>query len=122
MSVTGSLPFPARGVRLWVALFAGIGLWMVHLTACAALAAYACRHPHVHWVMHGLTATTAAATGIAIYWSGQFARHGYGADEEDAGAAGRARFLGRFGVITGVASLVLIVAEGLYVPFLAGCR
>src|SRR4051794_41172510 len=105
MSVTGTLPSPAHGVRLWFSLLAGIGLWMVHLTACAALAAYACRHPHVHLVMQGLTAVPAAATGIAIYWSGQIARHGYGADEEDAGAAGRARFLGRFGVITGVASL-----------------
>jgi hypothetical protein len=112
----------AGGVRTWTAVFGGIALWLIHLTAASALAATVCDHPATEWLIHALTVVTAAATGVAVWWCGRVARAAADADEEEAAAAGRARFLGRFGVITGVASIVLIVAEGAYVPFLAGCR
>ncbi|HEV8299236.1 MAG TPA: hypothetical protein VGQ20_18140 [Acidimicrobiales bacterium] len=121
-TTTGRGGAAAGGVRTWTAVFAGIALWLIHLTAASALAVTVCDHPATEWLIHALTVVTAAATGLAVHRSWLLTRAAGDADEEQAEPAGRARFLGRFGIITGVASIVLIVAEGAYVPFLAGCR
>jgi hypothetical protein len=113
---------PRSGFRRWYALFAGIAWWMLHITASAALSGATCPHPQVRWAMHGLTLFTALATLVAIGWSAALYREGRGSPQDAVTVAGRDRFLGAFGLLTGAVSLLLILWEGAYVLFLSGCR
>ena len=125
-TTTGSTPTgrpsgsPIRGVRRWYAVLAGIGWWMVHLVAEAALVPASCAHPDVRWVMHATTVITALGTGLAIWWSAKMLAGGTGSGEPD-DAANRQRFLGLFGLAVGIVSLLLILWEGSYVVVLSSC-
>jgi hypothetical protein len=122
MTTTGGLlSAPRHGFRLWFAVFSGIFHWMVHITACAAIAPYTCRYPNAVWAINGLTALTGAATVVAMYWSWLLVRAAGDASSEESDLDGRSMFLGLFGLLTGAISLLLIIWEGLYVPFLSGC-
>jgi hypothetical protein len=112
---------PTRGFRLWYAVLGGIGWWMVHILGIAGLARARCLHPSIVWAMHGLTVGTVALTTIAVIWSAGVWRHSNGGPEEGAEPSGRLLFLGRFGVLVGAVSILLIVWEGAYVPWLRGC-
>jgi hypothetical protein len=117
----GLLSAPRHGFRLWFAVFSGIFHWMVHICACAAIAPYTCQHPWAEWVIDAITGVTAAATIVAMYWSWALVRVAQDASQEQSDLDGRSLFLGMFGLLTGGISLVLIIWEGLYVPFLSGC-
>jgi len=121
-----ALPAYASGrFPTWVAVLGGIVWWMMHLTAEAALVPAACHDSHVKWAMHAVTVVTAVATllGIAACLRMvQLARTRARADsEESATVPGRTLFLGLFGLITGAASLALILMEGAYVAVLNPC-
>jgi hypothetical protein len=124
MTSTVAVPGYASGrFSTWVAVLGGIVFWMVHLTAEAALVGAACHHSSVKWVMHLLTVATAVATLAAmavclrmVHW----ARHVDGGEDSPT-VPGRTLFLGLFGLITGAASLLLIVLEGAYVVFFNPC-
>lgn len=113
---------PAReGFRFWYAAVAGIGWWMVHLSTIAALARLRCSHPDVTWVMHGITVVLALLTAQATWWSLALLRENIDADETGRDAPAREYFLGLFGLLIGAVSVLLIVWEGAYVPFLRAC-
>ena len=113
---------PTRGFWLWFALLAGIVLWLAHLTALAALAGPSCTHPAAEWSMHGLTVGLAAATALAGWMCLRMVSGRSDADAADGGLDGRLRFLGLFGLLTQVISILLIVWEGTYVPFIDACH
>jgi hypothetical protein len=96
----------------WIAATLPIGLWIVHLSACAALVGYVCEHPNARWTLDALTIGLALAClpcgAVALMMMRR---------------ADRAlRFVGRLGVAFTVANLVLILWEGAYVLFLSPCR
>ena len=105
----------------WYPVWGGIGWWMVHLTALAALVNAACGDRALWWTMHGLTAVTAAATAVAVALSWRVLAATSGADDEASPPDGRDRFLAWLGLLSSAASLALILAEGSYVWFVDAC-
>jgi hypothetical protein len=113
---------PTRGFWFWYAVLGGIVLWAIHVTALSSLAATSCTHPTATWAMHALTVVLAAAT-IAAGWMCVMLIRGRGDHSEaDPDVDGRLRFMALFGLLTQATSLMLIVWEGTYVPFLDACR
>ncbi len=108
------------GLLVWGAALAGIGLWMVHIVALSSLVEVACGRPWLTWVVHGITLGTGGATALATWWCWELARTG-DPDELAGSRAGRQRFVGLFGFLTGATSLLLILWEGSYVLFLDAC-
>jgi hypothetical protein len=119
------LSAPTEGFRLWYSVVAGIGWWLVHITAEASLARIRCSHEGVTWIIDAITLGTALMTGLAIWWCAALIRsHPGGAPlgEDNGGDEGsRARFIGWFGVLTGATSMLLIVWEGAYAHVLRAC-
>lgn len=113
---SGSAP---RGALTWFAVFGGIGAWMVHLVAEASFTRFSCTES-ANWLLHGLTAAMVAVALLATGLSWRLAQSGSD-DDAEGSSAGTARFLGLFGVVTGVTNVVLILLEGSYVFFIRPC-
>ncbi|MGI9118725.1 MAG: hypothetical protein ACR2G7_01100 [Acidimicrobiales bacterium] len=119
------------GPRTWFAALGGIGAWMVHLIAVAALARISCTHSSATiWWTHGATLITALVTLGAMALSEALRRAGPSesdpapVDTATVTAEGYANleFLGRFGLIVGGFSLLLIVFEGSMAVWLSACH
>jgi hypothetical protein len=108
------------GLRVWFAVVGPIGAWMFHLVFLASISRYSCRSHWATWAQHAVTLAMAALTVLAIWICVGLVRQG---KDDDAAATreGRARFLGYFGLINGVANLALIALEGSYVLFIHRC-
>lgn len=114
-----------HGLAVWVPVSAGIGLWMVHLTALSALTRTACRHD-LTWVSHTITAVTAGLTILAMVGCELLRRRGRrGADDEpepERELRLNLVFLGWFGLIIGGFSLALILYEGSWAATVPACH
>lgn len=108
------------GLTLWVAVLTGIGAWTVHLLLLASLARFTCNEEGTRWVLDALTFVTAAATVAAMWLCLGIIR---GADDDEAAGtpAGRTKFLGVFGLMTGAVNLALILLEGAFAWFINPC-
>ena len=108
------------GLTLWYAVLAGIGAWMGHLLLLSALAKWTCNEDGSRWILDVLTLVTAGATVLAMWLCAGIIR---GADEDEAAGtpAGRTKFLGVFGMMTGGINLALILLEGSYAWFISPC-
>lgn len=108
------------GIKAWAGALVGIGAWNVHIVALASLVQLTCERPAVEWVLHVLTAVTAAVTLLGMWWCLELVRASR--DPEAAGTrGGRRAFLGLFGLMMGAFSVLLILWEGSYVLFLDAC-
>ncbi len=109
------------GLRLWFGVIGGIAAWAAHLLALAALVRFTCNQSGTRWVLDAITVATVLVTLVAIWICVGIVR-GSGDDDEAAPTvAGRTRFLGLFGLITGVINLALILLEGSYAWFISPC-
>ena len=108
------------GFLLWFAALAGIGAWIVHITLVSAMTRFTCTERDVEWVLHAGTLVTAGITAAAVAMCLMAMR---AADDPDDAATvpGNIRFLGIFGLLTGIISLALILLEGSYIFFLNPC-
>ena len=112
---------PDGGLRLWVPLIGPIVAWTSHLVVDAGLSRLSCNDHSYMWVQHAWTAVTALFTLWCIAMCVRLAR--FAPDGEDAGTpAGRTKFLGVFGTLSGVINLALILVEGLYVVAIPACH
>ena len=111
-----------RIVRVWYALLGGIGAWMVHLLVESSLVRYGCNVGGIDWVMHLVTAVTAAATLLAMWLSWQLVRDGRTEPADEDTPGGRFHFIGLLGLLFGAINLALILIEGVYVGFVPHCR
>jgi len=116
---TPLLRYHTRAV--WLASLIGIPAWIAHLTFLAAMVPYTDRHPEWDWTLHAATAVTALVTlaGTALCFD-LWRRAGSvepDTDTADLNPAALSRFIGFFGLVTGVTNLVLILGEGSYVFF-----
>jgi hypothetical protein len=116
---------PGRAMRrseglMWAIALAGIGLWMVHITAVSGLAKFACNEKGSLWWLHVATVVTAVPTILSMRVCWNLIRHSED-DESEGTLAGNHTFLGVFGIITGGFSLLLILFEGSYIFFLSPC-
>jgi len=108
-----------RPRAVWLAALIGIPAWIAHLTFLAAMVPYTDEHPGWDWTLHAATAITALVTlaGIAVCFD-LWRRAGVtepDSDTTDLNPSALSRFIGFFGLVTGVTNLVLILAEGSYV-------
>jgi len=106
---------------VWLAALIGIPAWIAHLTFLAAMVPYTDDHPEWDWTLHAATAVTALVTlaGAALCFD-LWRRAGSvepDTDTADLNPSALSRFIGFFGLATGVTNLVLILAEGSYVFF-----
>ena len=96
---------------MWWWLFGGIFVWLVHLTATAALAPLTCDTRWVLWVIHALTGVCLGIAGLHAWFSWRLRLAG---DEPRS-------FLADLGVIVNVTNLLLIALEGAFVIFIHPC-
>ena len=108
------------GFATWFAVTGGIGAWMVHLTVTASLVELVCEHPGWTWVLHLVTALTAAVTLVAMGMSAALALRSPDSESAES-SAGQMRFLGLLGLLLGAINLALILLEGSYAIFLSPC-
>ncbi|MGB3410453.1 MAG: hypothetical protein WBA45_04590 [Microthrixaceae bacterium] len=119
---------------VWYAMLAGILLWAIHLVALSSLVQLACNSPGTEWITHMVTAVTLAGTVLAIVLSvrllrlgkeqlgtgdfhpGNFHPDDFHPDDFDSGSTPPERlvFMGRFGILIGAISALLIVMEEVY--------
>ncbi len=112
---------PGHGFRLWFSVVGGIVIWMVHISAIASLAGISCAHPNVNWVMDAVSVGLGLLTIVAMLGCAALLRDHDDAPDLARDEPSRLRFLAVFGLWTGGFSLLLIVWEGIYVPFLRTC-
>jgi hypothetical protein len=110
-----------RPGAMWSVALAGIAIWVVHLTAEAALVGLAERHHEAIYLMHALTVVLTLVTVGCVLLCLRLARHA-ARPEAEWSTGGRTAFIGWFGVVTGIASVVLIVVEGTYIATIAIAR
>jgi hypothetical protein len=109
------------GSRLGFALVTvPIGAWIVHLTFSAAAVRFTCSHHEWRWILYAVTVVTGAVALAGVALSARLVRATGGREDGDRDVDQLA-FLARVGVFVGVINLVLIVAEGILVPFLSSC-
>jgi hypothetical protein len=109
--------FPDRGVLVWFALTAGIAAWTVHLVSFAALVEFV--HDNGYSWLFTVGNIGAVAVTLLAGWL-SWLMYEAGTDGEEVGTpAGRMRFLGALGILVNGINLLLIVAEGSYVYFIA---
>jgi len=102
---------------VWAAVVVPIAAWIAHLSAEASLVRLACDHDRVTWIMHAIT------VGLGLICVGCIAIGlTYARRTATVGANGSFKFLGAFAAAIAAVNLLLIVWEGLYVPFLPLCR
>jgi hypothetical protein len=106
-------------VALWGAVVVPILAWTVHMVALASLVRYTCEHPGARWIMHGLTFSLGFVCVVCIAVAYRFARQPNG--EEAVSVKANLRFLSHLAIIVGVANLLLIGAEGVYVLLFNSC-
>jgi hypothetical protein len=112
MTESTARPAPS-GALMWWTTFGSIFLWMIHLTAEAALVPLHERHASAAWLMHGLTVVLALAVIAGMWISWGYTR--VGEREGRATPAGRTVFLGWLGLGMGAFNLLLIVYEGMLI-------
>jgi hypothetical protein len=110
-----------RAVRIWFAVFGGIGAWLAHLVFLSSFTAYACHARGSTWWMHAATVGLAAVTLTAMALSLALVRGNRSAGPDDQGQPSQLRFLGVAGVLIGAINLALILFEGFYVLVLPRC-
>jgi len=120
-----------HGVRVWLPVWAGIALWMIHLTALSALTRSSCVHG-TNWRAHVVTLVTAALTVVALVACQALVRDGHrgAALATDGEAAAEAEtetgwnlvFVGRFGLVLNAFSLILILYEGSWALWIPPCH
>lgn len=119
------------GPRIWFAALGGIGAWMAHLIAVAALARISCTGSSATiWWTHGVTLVTALVTVAALALAEGLRRSGPAEDDPEpvdtapvtTEGFANFEFLGCFGLIVGGFSLLLIVFEGSMAVWLSACH
>lgn len=113
-----------RGTNPWVlafALFGGTAPWTAHLIGSYAVATYLCGSDLAIWLLHGLTAGTAAVSIAAVFTSAFILRRavrrprGERSPEDD-----RDQFLSSGGLLLGGLGFMAIVF-GEVAVVMAGC-
>jgi hypothetical protein len=101
------------GFEVWYAVAGSIGAWTIHLLFFAGFVRFTCNVAGALWAMHAITVLCLGLTVVALALAIRLARHE--GDEAAESESGRLQFLGRLGVLVGVANFLLISLEELYV-------
>jgi len=108
-----------NGVVLALLSGLAVGAWAVHVFAIAGLARLHESHPNVEWIMHGATLATALPCILAIGVGAWHLKRLRG-EEGDGTPQGRTIFLAWMTIVTGAFSLLLIVAEDVFITMVHG--
>jgi hypothetical protein len=116
-----TLPDVAHHPLRWTIVWLPIALWTLHLTVSAAVVHFTCSQPGWRWTLYAVTGAAGLPVLVTIGLSVIVVRQTAGTDADGVTEDDQIAFLGRVGVFVGVINLVLIVAEGILVPFLSSC-
>ena len=110
----------ASHTRLLYALIViPITAWAVHLTFSAAFVPFTADHPEYRWTLYAITVVTGAVVlltiGVSVWLMRQYPAGTLGGGSNTDGTA----LLALLAAAIGVISLVLIIAEGIVVPFVS---
>jgi hypothetical protein len=104
-------------LRGWISATAPIGLWAIHIVALASLSDPVCDRPELSWVQHALTALLLVLCIPFLLVLAQLWRQpADGVDDR------QLRFVGALGLVLGVTSVVLILAEEAFALLVDACR
>jgi hypothetical protein len=104
---------------LWALIVVPIGAWIAHLTFSAAFVPFTGDHPEYRWTLYAITVVTGAPVLVTIAVSLWLARRNRSGTAEGGSFADQTALLAVLGIAFGVINLVLIIAEGIVVPFLS---
>ncbi|WP_346797473.1 hypothetical protein R5M92_02070 [Halomonas sp. Bachu 37] len=121
------MPVEARQKRilhpllLWAGWLIGPLAWALHLVVSYVLLAWVCASGH-HWILHAITLVTLAMSlaGVWLAWR-QWSAAGRQWPGSGDRQMSRIRFMAIGGLILGVLSALLIVAEGIPNFFFGAC-
>jgi hypothetical protein len=105
----------------WALVWVPIGVWAAHLTFEAAMVHETCSHPGLRWTLYAGTVVPAGIVLGAIALAVRALRQSPNADLEGATEDDQVAFLAYLGLVMGIVSLILIIAEGIVVPFVSSC-
>jgi hypothetical protein len=108
--------FPDRGFLVWFALTGGIVVWIIHLTAFAAIVTFVHEHGYF-WLFYAGNGVAVVVTILAMALCWAMVRS-TDESEESGSPNGRIQFLGQFGLLINSINLLLIVLEGSYIYFI----
>lgn len=102
----------------WALLAIPIAAWAFHLVFSAAAVEWTCNAPAWRWILYAVTPIAALPVIVCIALAVALQRSDPAPDSE---IGRQRRFLDLLIIASGVFNLVLIVAEGIVVPFLGSC-
>jgi len=106
---------------LWAVATVPPAVWAIHLVFAAAMVRISCSHPDLRWTLYVGTvipaAVVAGLTALAVLRR----RRAPGADIDGSSEDDQVAFLGYLAVLVGIVNLLLIVAEGVVIPFVSSC-
>lgn len=111
----------SRGWLRWSPLLVGPAVWGLHLIFSAAMVRLTCSNPELRWTLYAGTVVPALVVAASLVIAVVTVRDAAGADFEGDDPDAQLSFLGHLGVVIAAISILLIVAEGVVVPFLSSC-
>jgi hypothetical protein len=106
---------------LWILVWVSIGLWVFHLTFSAAVVHVTCSDPGWRWSLYAVTPLAAVPALLASLVALRVVRETELDDDAGPSEEDQIAFLSRVTLFVAVINLVLIVAEGIVVPFVSSC-
>jgi hypothetical protein len=106
---------------LWAVATVPPAIWGIHLVYAAAMVRLTCSHPDLRWTLYVGTIIPAAVVAGLTALAALRVRQPDGADPDGASEADQLAFLGYLAVLVGIVNVLLIVAEGIVIPFLSSC-
>jgi hypothetical protein len=106
---------------LWAVATVPPAVWSIHLIFDAAMVRISCSHPDLRWTLYAGTVIPAALVAGLTALAVLRLRRSPGGDLDGSSEDDQLAFLGYLAVLVGIVSLLLIVAEGVVIPFVSSC-
>jgi hypothetical protein len=106
---------------LWAVATVPPAIWGIHLVYAAGMVHLTCSHPDLRWTLYVGTIIPAALVAGLTALAARRLRQSPAADPDGASEADQLNFLGYLAVLVGLVNVLLIVAEGIVIPFLSSC-
>lgn len=106
---------------LWALVFFPILIWVMHLTFDSAMVRLTCSDPGLRWTLYAGTVLPAVIVGGSIALALALVRQEAGADPDGSSLDDQVAFVASLALFIGIVNLLLIVAEGILIPFVSSC-
>jgi hypothetical protein len=106
---------------LWALVLFPILVWVIHLTFDSAMVHLTCSDPGLRWTLYAGTVLPAVVVGGTIALALVLVRQEPGADPDGSSLEDQVAFVAYLALAIGILNLLLIIAEGILIPFVSSC-